>query len=147
MQVWPATWPKIVTRLSPWPGQNTETSPSTTARETEKPYLQWQRLLRFGSAAPSSLAFAIAAPFIARHSVWKQSWPRWEYPLRTLDSNLKIIRKSNSKLNLNWHFHPNNPGLHEVPNGYPQSDRVPTPQRQSLRSTCWAKNVERYRLQ
>ena len=38
-------------------------------------------------------------------------------------------------------------GAHEVPNGCHRSDGVPTPQRESSRSTCWAKNIDRYCLQ
>ena len=43
--------------------------------------------MRFGNAAPSSLAFATGAPFTARHSVWKKSLPRWDNPTRTHDSD------------------------------------------------------------
>ena len=39
-----------------------------------------------------------------------------------------------------------NLGLHNLLNGYQRSDRVPTPQRESLLSTNWAKPIERYRL-
>ena len=53
--------------------------------------------MRFGNAAPSSLAFATAAPFAARHGIWKISWPRWEYPVR--------IQQSDPTFNLK--FYPN----------------------------------------
>ena len=39
-----------------------------------------------------------------------------------------------TQLNLVSNFHPIHPGRHEVPNGYQRSDRVLTPQRESLRS-------------
>ena len=35
-----------------------------------------------------------------------------------------------------------NPEMHKVPNGYQQSDGVPTPQRESLQSTTWAEKIE-----
>ena len=47
------------------------------------------------------------------------------YPVRTLDSDPKCKIK----------FYPKHPRLHKIPNGYQRSGRVPTPQRESLRST------------